>query len=172
MALYAMWVPGSSALVQQGMSSHAFLGGGQYWSRQGESTGFITANIATPVIVNGRRTHLTKVYVLYRTDTAASGSNPSVPLEVSVYDGPALLGKRKNWASGDYSNGLFPENVLDLPDRPSVRFGIQIGLEFGSGNSGSSAGIVCYGFGAHFDDADVPTPILARTGDGGGARPV
>ena len=104
---------------------------------------------------------LVKVIILYKTDAMFPGDNPSKLTNVSVFDGPRLVGERSGWASGDFSTGMWPENVLEIPSRPEVQFGIQIFLSFESADTSRASHITCYGFGADFDDVGPPSPILA-----------
>ena len=96
--------------------------------------------------------------MLYRTE-AMPGAEVRL-VSVAVHDGPRLVRRREDWAQGDYTSGLWPENVMDFPDLPDVQFGIQVALEFKTVTPGVRGTLVCCGFGADFDDAAVPRPIL------------
>jgi hypothetical protein len=152
MGLYAMWIPGSAALGDIYTNEVGYTGGGSYASQPG-LPGFVAASVPTPVIINNRRVRLAKVIILYRI------GDGSVLKNVAVYDGTRLLKERAEWASGDFTAGLFPENVLEFEDKPEAQFGIQICLWFDSptrtgGRIGPAMSFA--GFGADFVDGADP----------------
>jgi uncharacterized protein DUF6623 len=102
------------------------------------SLNFFHAMIPTPVVVNGKRTRLGSVFVLYRTARHVSVRR------VDVFDGERLIrGFPVNDGFGDKTQALpflEGENAFQIPRRgeemPEVFFGIGISIEVEFGVQG------------------------------------
>jgi hypothetical protein len=136
MGRYATWLGGGAALPGEGVHPWWVADGrGQYSVRGGE--GSVLVNFTTPVIINDRRARLDKIIVLYETPT-----DNKITL-IEVHDGSRVVAQRSVVAEGDYSGGLVPENVIEIPERPEILYGVFLYIVFESS-------VFFRGFGADF----------------------
>lgn len=140
---YSVWVPGSALQIPHVYTPHppSYVVG-IYPRPAGTKVDgrlFLSVPLPTPVIVDGQRVRLARVFVLYQV------SSPHELTNLNVYDGDR---KVEQWdsgplPSGDFSHTTSPENTFEIEGEPEVRFGVQLWL-------GVNATAVFCGFGADF----------------------
>ena len=117
----AVWVHGT--IVQAEYPPHYVLRKGwgtQFGGTHGTSNWFHIP-ITTPVILDGVRPRLTKVFVFYQ------GSGGFIN-HLHIYDGPRLVKEFADMRGGSHSGWIEPENTWDITPPLEIRFGLGISL--------------------------------------------
>jgi hypothetical protein len=86
-------------------------------------------SIAAPVIIDGKRPNLERVFLLYKTNGASLRN-------VHVYDGAVKARAFDGlMLDGDLSTGLYPHNTWEINSPLALRFGLglSIGVQFSVG---------------------------------------
>lgn len=84
--------------------------------------------IPTPVIVDGTRSSLKKVFVLFKTEGTAKITN------IHVYDGNAKIAAFDNIArDGDHSTVIDKDNSWLVAPSPEIKFGLGISVNVNFG---------------------------------------
>lgn len=147
MALQAMWVHGHSATIELshlGRGSGEVVGGRQWTEIEGLRVGWGVVYrcqdnssywfhfaIPTPVLVDGIRTRLRRVMVLFTAEAGVTLSG------VHVWDGPNEVFAQDGLAIGGANVGLIDgRNAFDLPD-VEVFWGIGVSIQFHFADAGS-----------------------------------
>lgn len=142
MALFAMWVPGSAAVVELTTPQHTQDVGGRAWTavaglRQSAGTTYRCAKgstmifhfpIPTPVIVGGSRASFQRAMAFYN-------ARPGITLKnVLVLDGGTLVGNNAVSCTGDHQP--FPNALVNqvtsfaVGAGTAVKWGIDLALTF------------------------------------------
>ncbi len=126
MAMQAFWTHGNALTIETAdnlVSATRFGWGTDVVMKPGQASWFHVP-LASPVIADGVRTRLQRVFVLFKSE---GGSITNVHL----YDGVAKFAAFDGIAfQGDHRNGLDGSNTLELASPHSVLFGIGISFRF------------------------------------------
>lgn len=123
MSKHAMWVPGYSALAEDGDLTTIRRGWGIEY-RFPDQTGrrsWFHLPIPTPVIVQDRRTNLTAAWVLFATVTRTEIR------EIRVFDGPHEVHRDPLPRHGDHSKDYDNMNRINVR-RSGIRFGVGLSV--------------------------------------------
>lgn len=147
--LNAVWVHGTSVQIEDAgvLKRTTRVGWGADFRGQAGKFAWFHISIPTPVIINGVRPALEKVFVFYKT-TAADIRNVHLydgPRKVRAFDGLSL--------QGDRAAGIGPANTwaIDPPLTIVFGLGISIGVQFHIGfDTAIDTGILFTTAGADF----------------------
>jgi len=126
MTMQAIWTHGNALTIEtmENIASATRFGWGTDITMKPGSASWFHIPLASPVISNGVRTSLQRVFVLFKSEGGTITN-------VHLYDG---AGKFKEYDGlsfqGDHRNGLDGSNTLELPSPHSVLFGIGISFRF------------------------------------------
>jgi carbonic anhydrase len=144
----ASWVHGSSVQIEREgyFVSKSRAGYGAHFRTHGKE--WFHFAIPTPVIVDGKRASLKKVFVFYRTEGTAKIT------AVHLYDaGGKPFKEFDNLAlSGDHSTKIDNDNSWATPVHPmGFGLGISVEVDFGPATTGGVPGIWFVTAGANFE---------------------
>jgi hypothetical protein len=126
MGFYASWVHGNAIAVEnpENLSRLGHFGwGGDMQVQPGKSSWFHVA-LPTPVIVNGARSSLVRVFLMFESEQGSIRN-------VHVYDGSSKVQEFNNlMLSGEHRTALDGANTFNLAAPHSVAFGIGISFLF------------------------------------------
>jgi hypothetical protein len=151
--LQAMWIHGSGvAPAREGyFISKVKLCNGTYFTSQndpGNGGEWFHFAIPTPVILDGQRAVLKKIYVFYKTDLSAKITI------IHVYDASKkIAGFEPLSLEKDHSTVVDKYNSWAIPNSPAVGFGIGISVfvDFGKATPDRVPGILFTTAGADFE---------------------
>jgi hypothetical protein len=143
MGRYAMWLGGGAAIRGAGVMTLAHHADGRAEYANPFGAGIVLVHFTTPVIINDARARLEKVIVQYETP----GENKIT--RIDVRDGPRTVAQRTGMPTGDYSGGLVPENVIEIPERPEILYGVYLQIDWEAAG-GYPSSMLFRGFGADF----------------------
>lgn len=148
--LQASWVHGVSVQAQREgyFISKVRKGSAAEFNTQGKE--WFHFAIPTPVYVEGKRSSLKKIFVLYETVGTAKIT------DIHVYDAAAKfdIDDLENLSlTGAHSSKLDPYNSWDIKSAPEMKFGlgISIWVDFGASTPGCVPGIKFAAAGADFE---------------------
>jgi hypothetical protein len=126
--LQAMWVHGSSVKMEREgyFVSKQRAGNGAIFRTHGKE--WFHFSIPTPVILNGQRSRLKKVFVFYKTEGTAKIT------AIHVYDAGKKIDTISNLGlSGDHSKSDDKHNSWVVATSPEMKFGlgISVHVDFG-----------------------------------------
>jgi hypothetical protein len=129
--LHASWIHGTGVQAEREgyYISKRFAGYGAMFKTHGKE--WFHFAIPTPVIVDGHRASLSKVFLLFDTKQGATIQ------ELAIYDGPILIKHIKDLSlSGDYSNKIVAKNMWVIDPQPSIKYGVGLSffVDFGKPN--------------------------------------
>lgn len=107
--------------------------GSTFHCKNGQNNWFHVA-LTTPVIVNGSRPKLSKIYLLFSTESGGAAS--SFVSSIHLYDGKHKVRSLDNLdLSGDHSSAIDVTNSIDLAPPMIIQsgLGISIGVHVPSG---------------------------------------
>ncbi|KYK31232.1 MAG: hypothetical protein AYK19_04115 [Theionarchaea archaeon DG-70-1] len=145
--LQAFWVHGVSAQIEREgyfISKRRFGFGAMFNTHGAEWFHF---DVPTPVILDGQRSSLNKIFVLYRTEGTAKIT------AIHVYDASKKIKAYDNLSlSGDHSKVIDKYNSWVITPPPQMIFGlgISVHVDFGKATTGSVPGIMFVTAGADF----------------------
>jgi hypothetical protein len=125
MTMQAFWTHGN-ALTIESMDSLAganLVGWGTDVIMKPGQASWFHIPLAAPVISNGVRTSLQRVFVLFKSEGGAITN-------IHLYDGVAKFKEFNVSLQGDHRGGLDGANTLELASPHSVLFGIGISFRF------------------------------------------
>ncbi len=146
--LQASWVHGSSVQMEREgyFISKRRTGYGAHFNTHGKE--WFHFAIPTPVILDGQRASLKKIFVFYKTEGAAKIT------AVHVYDGGGKPFKKFDNLShsGDHSTGVDKDNSWVITPVHSMGFGLGISVlvNFGAATTSGVPGILFVTAGADF----------------------
>lgn len=144
----AIWIHGTSAQMEREgyFISKKRVGYGAAFLTHGEE--WFHFSIPTPVILDGYKSSLEKVFVLYKT------SNTSKITDVKIFDGFTKIHSFTNLQNynGDHSQVLDDKNTWELPQLKKVKYGIGISVkvDFGPKTQNAVPSILFVSAGADF----------------------
>lgn len=146
--LQASWVHGSSVQMEREgyFISKRRTGYGAHFKTHGKE--WFHFAIPTPVILDGQRAALKKIFVFYKTELTAKIT------AIHVYDAGSSIKKFDNLSlSGDHSTGVDKDNSWVITPAHSMEFGLGISVEvdFGHSTTGGVPGIRFRTAGADFE---------------------
>jgi hypothetical protein len=125
--LHAMWIHGSSAEMEREgyFISKQRAGQGAIFKTYGKE--WIHFAIPTPVILNGLRSSLKKVFVFYKTEGTAKIT------AIHLYDAGKKIKAFNLALSGDHSKNVDKDNSWAITPAPKMKFGlgISVHVDFG-----------------------------------------
>lgn len=150
--LHAFWVDGTNVRAQrQGYFLSSSMGGKGATFRTHTAPGargeWFQWAIPTPVIIDGNRAAVQKVFVLYATEGTAQIRS------IHVYDADRRIATFDDLAlSGDHSRAIDGSNTWDVVPAQSMRFGLGISVlvDFGPQSPVGVPGITFYSAGADY----------------------
>jgi len=148
MALYASWTHGNSVVVENPahLTSLGHFGWGTDVRVAPGKDSWFHIPIPTPVITNGVRTKIQKLFLLF---DAENGSIRNV----HIYDGPGKVQEYNGlMLEGNHFGGIDAVNTFNLANVHTVLWGMSISFYF----------IANIGF-----DSNIPAPRLAVSTAGG-----
>lgn len=151
-AIQAYWVDGTNVRAQrQGYFLSQKMGGrgAEFHSHTAPGTPgeWFQWSLPTPVIVNGKRSKVKDVFVLYSTQGTAK------VMSVHVYDSARRIATYDGLHySGDHSSALDVKNGWGIHPRHEMLFGLGISVlvDFGPPSKLGVPGIIFYSAGADF----------------------
>ena len=146
--LQASWVHGSSVQMEREgyFISKRRPGYGAHFNTHG--TEWFHFAIPTPVILDGQRASLRKIFVFYKTEGTAKVTR------IHVYDAGDKFKKFENLSlSGDHSEKVDQHNSWVITPSRKMKFGLGISVEvdFGAPTTGGVPGIWFRTAGADFE---------------------
>jgi len=123
MGRYTSWVHGNALVPESSENiidfSH-FGWGTDVTMKPGKGTWFHVP-LPTPAIIDGLRAKVTRVFLLYETDSVTIR-------QVHIYDGPWILEEQNSLQlfKGDFRKSIVPANTYTLKEPRTVRSGIGI----------------------------------------------
>jgi len=150
--IYAYWVDGTNVRAQrQGYFLSTKMGGKgatfQTHTSPGTNGEWFQWAIPTPVIIDGKRASVKKVFVLYSTAGTAKIKS------IHVYDSDIRIATFDNLAlDGNHSAALDNKNIWDIAPVHAMKFGLGISVlvDFGPQSKVGVPGITFYSAGADF----------------------
>ncbi len=125
MTMQAFWTHGNALTIETTESlagATRFGWGTDIIMKPGQASWFHIP-LAAPVISNGVRTSLQRVFVLFKSEGGTITN-------VHLYDGVSKFKEFDVALQGDHRNGLDGSNTLELQSPHSVLFGIGISFRF------------------------------------------
>jgi hypothetical protein len=149
----ASWVHGSGVQMEREgyFLSKARTGYGAHFNSHnvpGKGGEWFHFAIPTPVLLDGQRSTLTKIFVFYKTELTAKIT------AVHIYDaGQKITGFDGLTLSGDHSQNIDANNAWVITPAPQMKFGlgISIRVDFGLPTTGGVPGIWFVTAGADFE---------------------
>jgi hypothetical protein len=148
MTLHASWVHGTALTVEQpeNLNRVGHFGWGADMGIVPGKSSWFHVPLPTPVILNGSRSSLLRVFLLFETEQGSIRN-------VHVYDGSGKVQEFNNlFLSGEHRINLDGENTFNLAQPHSVAWGIGVSFFF----------VAEIGF-----DSSIPPPRLILGSAGG-----
>lgn len=150
--IHAYWVDGTNVRAQRDgyfLSKKMGGKGAQFHTHTapGSPGEWFQWSIPTPVIVDGNRSKVKKVFVLYSTEGTAK------VMSIHVHDSDEIVAKFDGLAySGDHSSEIDTKNSWDLNPHHLMKFGLGISVlvDFGPPTKLGVPGVTFYSAGADF----------------------
>lgn len=126
MAMQAVWTHGNALTIEspERLDSAVRFGWGTDVTVKGGQGSWLHIPLASPVIVDGDRTRLERVFILFKSEAGSIR-------DVHVFDGANRFREFGNLnCTGDHRNGLDAANTFNFPQAHSVSWGIGISFWF------------------------------------------
>jgi hypothetical protein len=151
--LQSFWIHGSGVIAEREgyFISKQRAGYGAYFTSQnepGKGGEWFHFAVPTPVIVDGQRSVLKKVYVFYKTDLSANIT------AIHIYDGTKKIAAFDSLSLGkDHSSNIDKFNSWTILNSPALGYGlgISIHVDFGKATPDRVPGILFTTAGADFE---------------------
>ncbi len=126
MTMQAIWTHGNALTIEttDNLANATRFGWGTDITMKPGKGSWFHIPLASPVIANGVRTNLQRVFVLFKSEGGSI-------THVHLYDGAAKFQEFNGISlQGDHRNGLDGANTIELAAPHSVLFGIGISFHF------------------------------------------